>query len=199
MQDTFLTIAREGTAKFTERKSRFLSFAYHVESAEDAKLRLKELANEYHDARHVCWAYVVGPDKSEWQANDNGEPSGTAGKPILGQINSIGLTDVAVGVVRYFGGIKLGTPGLIAAYREAARLVLEDSGIKECIVMKKYSFTFPYMVINDVMKIVKTSGPEILSQKFDNSCSMTLSIRLDDAPSLAAKLESVDGLTFTPL
>ncbi len=190
------TILKEGTAKFTEKKSRFLSFAYHVESAEEAKERLKALQNEYHDARHVCWAYVIGPERSEWQANDNGEPSGTAGKPILGQINSLGLTDVAVGVVRYFGGIKLGTPGLIAAYREAASLALQESGVKECVVMRRYSFTFPYMVMNDVMKIVKSSGAEIVSQQFDNSCSMTLAIRLDDAETLYSRLGSVDGLTF---
>lgn len=196
MADTFLTIEREGTGKFTEKKSRFLSFAYHVSSAEDARTRLKALQNEYHDARHVCWAYVLGPERSEWQANDNGEPSGTAGKPILGQINSLGLTDVAVGVVRYFGGIKLGTPGLIAAYREAATLALEDSGVKECIRMHEVSFTFPYVVMNDVMKVVKSSGAQIVAQDFDNSCSMTLAVRLDDADALESRLGKIDGLTF---
>ncbi len=196
MADIFYTIEGEGTGKFTEKKSRFLSFAYHVVSAEEAKERLKALQNEYHDARHVCWAYVIGPERKEWQANDNGEPSGTAGKPILGQINSLGLTDVAVGVVRYFGGIKLGTPGLIAAYKEAAALALEDSGVKECVRQQRYSFTFPYMAMNDVMKVVKSSGAEIVTQQFDNSCSMTLSIRLDDADSLKGRLSSVSGLTF---
>lgn len=196
MADVFYTIEREGTGKFTEKKSRFLSFAFHVVSADDAKMRLKALQNEYHDARHVCWAYVIGPERMEWQANDNGEPSGTAGKPILGQINSRALTDVAVGVVRYFGGIKLGTPGLIAAYKEAALLALEDSGIKECVRQQLYSFTFPYMVMNDVMKIVKSSGAEIVKQQFDNSCSMTLSIRLDDAEVLNGRLSGVSGLTF---
>ncbi len=197
MADVYYTIEREGTGKFTEKKSRFLSFAYHVVSADDAKTKLKALQNEYHDARHVCWAYVVGPESKEWQANDNGEPSGTAGKPILGQINSLGLTDVAVGVVRYFGGIKLGTPGLIAAYREAASIALEDSGIKECIVQKKFAFTFPYIVMNDVMKVVKTTGAEVISQQFDNSCSMTLSIRKDDADNLQSRLSSISGLTFS--
>lgn len=196
MPDTYYTIEREGAAKFTEKKSRFLSFAFHVGDAAEAKEKMKALANEYHDARHVCWAYVVGPDGGEWQANDNGEPSGTAGKPILGQINSLGLTYVAVGVVRYFGGIKLGTPGLTAAYREAARLALEEGGRRECVVMKAYSFTFPYMAVNEVMKVVKSSGAEMISQQFDNSCSMTLSIRLDDADRLRARLDSIDGLTF---
>lgn len=196
MGDTYYTIAKEGTGKFTEKKSRFLSFAFHVTDVEDAKARLKALQNEYHDARHVCWAYVIGPGKEETAANDNGEPSGTAGKPILGQINSLALTDVAVGVVRYFGGIKLCTPGLIAAYREAAALALENSGRKECVQMKEYSFTFPYMAINEVMKIVKSSGADIKKQVFDNSCSMTLSIRMDDAVALYGRLNGISGLTF---
>lgn len=196
MADIYHTIEREGTGKFTEKKSRFLSFAYHVSSVDEAKARLKSLANEYHDARHVCWAYVVGPDKEDVQSNDNGEPSGTAGRPILSQINALDLTDVAVGVVRYFGGIKLGTPGLISAYREAAALALEDSGKKECVKQKRFEFTFPYMAMNDVMKVVKATGADIISQQFDNSCSMTLSIRLDDAESLFNRLSGVSGLTF---
>ncbi|MDE5840189.1 MAG: YigZ family protein [Muribaculaceae bacterium] len=196
MADIYYTIEKEGTGKFTEKKSRFLSFAYHVTSSEDARARLKALQNEYHDARHVCWAYVIGPDRSEWQANDNGEPSGTAGKPILGQINSLGLTNVAVGVVRYFGGIKLGTPGLIAAYKEAAALALDDSGKRECIKQKRFCFTFPYIAMNDVMKVVKSTGADIVSQEFDNSCSMTLSVRMDDADNLYSRLSGVSGLTF---
>lgn len=197
MADTFLTIEKEGTGKFTEQKSRFLSFAYHVASAEEAKARLKALANEYHDARHVCWAYMIGPERKEWQSNDNGEPSGTAGKPILGQINSLGLTDVAIGVVRYFGGIKLGTPGLTAAYKEAAALALEASGIKECVRERQISFTFPYLAMNDVMKVVKQSGAAIVSQQFDNSCSMTLSVRLDEASSLESRIEGLSGVSLS--
>lgn len=196
MADTFLTIEREGTGKFTEQKSRFLSFAYHVTTAEEAKAKLKALANEYHDARHVCWAYMIGPERTEWQSNDNGEPSGTAGKPILGQINSLGLTDVAIGVVRYFGGIKLGTPGLTAAYKEAAALALEASGIKECVREKEISFTFPYLAMNDVMKVVKSSGATIVSQQFDNSCSMTLSIRLDEAEALEHRIDGISGVSL---
>lgn len=197
MSDIYYTIEKEGSGKFTEKKSRFLSFAFHVRSGEEAKARLKALANEYHDARHVCWAYVVGPDRKEWQSNDNGEPSGTAGKPILGQINSLELTDVAVGVVRYFGGIKLGTPGLTAAYKEAAAIALEASGIKECIQEKTFDFTFPYMAMNDVMKVVKGSNAEIRSQQFDNSCAMSVAIRLDEADALEGRLSAVSGLTFT--
>ncbi len=194
MSDVYYTIDKEGTGKFSEKKSRFLSFAFHVENVEDAKSRIKILQNEYHDARHVCWAYMLGPDRKEWQANDNGEPSGTAGKPIIGQINTLGLTDVLVVVVRYFGGIKLGTPGLIAAYRAAAALALEDSGIKECVKQRKFTFTFPYLVMNDVMKAVKSTGALIESQQFDNSCLMTLLIRFDDADNLESRLSDIPGL-----
>lgn len=196
MSDVYFTINKEGTGKFTEKKSRFLSFAFHVESADDAKIKIKSLQNEYHDARHVCWAYMVGPERLEWMANDNGEPSGTAGKPILGQINALGLTDVLVVVVRYFGGIKLGTPGLIAAYREAAALALDDSGVKECVQQSRFVFSFPYLVMNDVMKVVKSTGAVIENQQFDNSCVMTLSIRLDDADGLASRLSDISGLSM---
>lgn len=196
MSDVYFTIDKEGIGKFTEKKSRFLSFAFHVESADDAKIKIKSLQNEYHDARHVCWAYIVGPERQEWMANDNGEPSGTAGKPILGQINALGLTDVLVVVVRYFGGIKLGTPGLIAAYREAAALALDDSGVKECVQQSRFVFSFPYLVMNDVMKVVKSTGAVIENQQFDNSCVMTLSIRLDDADGLASRLSDISGLSM---
>lgn len=195
MSDIFYTIEKEGTGKFTEKKSRFLSFAFHVTTSDEAKGRMKALQNEYHDARHVCWAYVVGPERNEQMGNDNGEPSGTAGKPILGQINSLGLTDVVVGVVRYFGGIKLGTPGLIAAYREAASLALDASGVKECVRERAFTFTFPYLAMNEVMKVVKSSGATVVDQQFDNSCSMTLSVRLDEADALWGRLSGISGLT----
>lgn len=196
MSDIFFTIEREGKGLFKEKMSKFLSFALHVETVEEAKNAVKRFQNEYHDSRHVCWAYMLGPERKEWQLNDNGEPSGTAGKPILGQINSAGITDVAVIVVRYFGGIKLGTPGLIAAYREAARLAIEDAGRKEMHVMKRFSFTFPYISMNSVMKLMKTYSPEIKKQIFDNSCEMTISIRENMAEALGRELGDIDGLTF---
>ena len=128
MGSRFVTIAHEGKSIVREKMSRFLAFALPASSAEEAKSIIADFTNRYHDARHVCWAYMTGADRAEYQSSDNGEPSGTAGKPILGQINSLGLTNVVVIVVRYFGGIKLGTSGLIAAYRQAAREALEDSG-----------------------------------------------------------------------
>lgn len=196
MADSYKTIAKEGTGVFKEKMSKFLSFAIPVDSAEDAKALVKLYQNEYHDARHVCWAYMIGPDRTEWQLNDNGEPSGTAGKPILGQINSLELTDVIVIVVRYFGGIKLGTPGLIAAYREAARLALEDAGVIERHKMTTVKISFPYVSSNDVMKIVKSEELEVMEREFDNVCSMTLTFREDFAPRIQSRLQNISGLSF---
>lgn len=176
--------------------SKFLSFALFANSAEEAKEIIKRYQNEYHDARHVCWAYMIGPLRQEWLLNDNGEPSGTAGKPILGQINSFGLTNVVVVVVRYFGGIKLGTPGLIAAYREAARLALEDAGKKEVFQMETVKISFPYISSNDVMKVVKSEELEVIEKKFDMACEMTLAFRLDFADRIKQQLEKIPGLSF---
>ena len=153
--------------------------------------------NKYHDARHVCWAYMIGPQRLEFQLNDNGEPSGTAGKPILGQINSFNLTDIVIIVVRYFGGIKLGTSGLIVAYREAAKMAIEDANIIECHDMANIDFTFPYMSMNDVMKIVKSNDVKILNQQFDNSCSMNIEMRKDILEFVKNKLLGIDGVTLS--
>lgn len=196
MSDSFYTIAKEGRGIFKEKMSKFLSFALEVENADEARMIIKKIQNDYHDARHVCWAYMIGPDRKEWQINDNGEPSGTAGKPILGQINSLGLTNVVVAVVRYFGGIKLGTSGLIAAYREAAKLALEDAGLKEQHVTHTLRISFPYVSSNDIMKIIKTEEIEVLHRNFDNSCEMTISFREDHADRIKGKLQKISGLSF---
>ena len=139
---------------------------------------------------------MVGAARTDFLSSDNGEPSGTAGKPILGQINSFGLTDVVIVVVRYFGGIKLGTSGLIAAYREAARMALEEAEIEERHVMAQIEFVFPYLAMNDVMKLTKTPGIRIIDQQFDNTCRMTVAIRLDDAEMLKKKLSDIDGVSL---
>lgn len=196
MSDLYYAIEREGEAQFREKMSRFISFARKVTDADEARAIVKEYQNEYHDSRHVCWAYMIGPERKEWQLNDNGEPSGTAGKPILGQINSKELTNVLVVVVRYFGGIKLGTPGLIAAYREAARLALEEAGRKEMHQMETITVTFPYMAADGVMRIVKGNEIEVINRTFDNTCSMTLQFRNDHAEEIKGRLLSVDGVTF---
>ncbi len=190
----YFTLQHDGEGKYTEKMSRFLSFAIKVDDAETAREYIKEYQNEYHDARHVCWAYMIGPERKEWQLNDNGEPSGTAGKPILGQINSLGLTDVVVIVVRYFGGIKLGTPGLIAAYREAARLALEDGGRKEMHEMAETVVVFPYVAADGVMKIVKSGDVEVVDRTFDNTCILRLRFRKDMAEEITGRLSSLDGV-----
>lgn len=193
----YYTLQQDGEGKFTEKMSRFLSFAIRVEDAATAKEYVKEYQNEYHDARHVCWAYMIGPERKEWQLNDNGEPSGTAGKPILGQINSFGVTDVIVIVVRYFGGIKLGTPGLIAAYREAARLALEDGGLKEMHEMTTVRVVFPYVAADGVMKLVKGGDIEVMEREFDNTCTLLLRFRKDHETEIMGKLGSLEGVGVT--
>lgn len=196
MADTYLTLARPSEAIFREKMSKFLAFAHPASTVEEAKAVIAQYQKKYFDARHVCWAYMLGFERTDFQSNDNGEPSGTAGKPILGQINSFGLTDTVIVVVRYFGGIKLGTSGLIAAYREAARLSLEEAEIVERKVMKHISFTFPYLSMNDVMRLVKQSNLEILSQEFDNACAMTLAVRADDYDTLTSRLRDIDGVSL---
>lgn len=190
----YQTVGGNGKGIYKEKMSKFISFAFPVSSADEAKAAIKSLQNEYHDARHVCWAYMLGADRARWQLNDNGEPSGTAGKPILGQINSLELTDVMVAVVRYFGGIKLGTSGLITAYRQAAREVLETVDIIERHEMRTISFTYPYMVMNDVMKLAHGDGCETIGSTFDNVCAMTIRVEADRESTLLSRLTDIDGV-----
>ena len=178
-----------------EKISKFIAIAQPAQSADEAKALIKQIANKYHDARHCCWAYMIGTQRNEYLSSDNGEPSGTAGKPILGQINSFGLTNVVIAVVRYFGGIKLGTSGLIVAYREAARAAIEAGEILECHEQATLSFTFPYLAMNDVMKLVKAGELKVLSQQFDNVCSMTIETDADKLPPLRDRIEAIDGVT----
>ncbi len=191
--DIYYTIKGAGESQYREKMSRFLSFALPVCSADEVRQLIKDFQNRYHDARHVCWAYMLGPERAEWQVNDNGEPSGTAGRPILGQINSRGLTDVLVVVVRYFGGIKLGTSGLIAAYREAASLALDEAGIKEMRRKRRIRVTFGYETADRVMRVVKSPDVDVISKRFDNLCSVEIEFPLDAAPEIEGKLSSVEG------
>lgn len=176
--------------------SKFLAFAVPVNTVAEAKEVIVSYQKKYYDARHVCWAYMVGPSRTEFQSNDNGEPSGTAGKPILGQINSFNLTNVVIIVVRYFGGIKLGTSGLIVAYREAARDAIIAGEIIECHDMRTIEFLFPYMSINDVMRTVKDSDAKVIEQEFDNSCRMVITIRADHADAFSARIADIDGTSI---
>lgn len=196
MADTFYTLEKPSEAVVREKMSRFLAFAHPVETVEQAKEIIARYQKEYYDARHVCWAYMIGPDRREFQSNDNGEPSGTAGKPILGQINSFNLTNIVICVVRYFGGIKLGISGLIVAYRTAAREAIQAGAIIECHDMASLTFTFSYMAMNDIMKVVKQQGVSILQQKFDNLCSMTISFRADLTEELRGRIAAIPTVSF---
>lgn len=184
----YQTIPGPGEAKFTEKMSRFLGFAYPAESIEEAKARMAELQRRFCDARHVCWAWSVGVDDPQTYSTDNGEPSGTAGRPILGQINSRGLRNVVVGVVRYFGGIKLGTPGLIAAYKQAAAEALDDAGIITRTELGTLTVAFAYPDLNRAMQVAKLPGVEILEREFDNTCRLTLRAPLTQLPELRGRL-----------
>ena len=195
--DEYRTIAAPAEAVYTEKRSKFIAIALPVRTVEEVKTRLEEYQKKYYDARHVCYAYMLGHARTEFRANDNGEPSGTAGKPILGQINSRELTDVLVIVVRYFGGIKLGTSGLIVAYRTAAAEALDASAFVEKTVDDEVEVTFEYPFMNDVMRVVKEEGPTIVSQSYDTDCVMKLRIRRLSMPRLRTRLEKVDTLRFT--
>lgn len=194
MSDTYKTIEKLAEGTYSEKRSKFLAFAIPVHSLDEVKEHLKYYEKKYFDARHVCYAYMLGADRTKFRANDNGEPSGTAGRPILGQINSFGLTDILLLVVRYFGGIKLGTSGLIVAYKAAAQEALNAAVIIEKTVDAEVTFIFEYSFMNDVMRIVKEESPEIISQDFDNNCRMTLRIRKSQFDRLKERLQKVETL-----
>ncbi|MCI7786966.1 MAG: YigZ family protein [Prevotellaceae bacterium] len=190
--DVYNTIASQTAEGFySEKRSKFYAFAFHVESEEEVKTIVQAYGKRFYDARHVCWAYVLGADGSVSRANDDGEPSSTAGKPILGQIVKNGLTDILVIVVRYFGGVKLGTSGLIVAYRTAAADAIEHATVETRYVEETVVFDFSYVMMNDVMRVVKEMKPRIVSQDFDNSCRITLSIRRSEAEVLRTRLEKL--------
>ncbi len=182
METRYTTIARPAEGLYKEKGSKFLAFAEPVRNIEEVKERLEYYRKEYHDARHVCYAYMLGTDRLDFRTNDDGEPSGTAGRPILGQINSLGLTNILVVVVRYFGGILLGTGGLIVAYKEATRNALTQAEIVEKDVMEQRKITFPYEKMNEIMRNLKACEATILNQGYeDNQCVIEYEIKLEHA------------------
>ena len=191
MTDEYRTIKGEGKGYYTEKRSKFLAFAHHVETVDEIKDLIAGYRKKYYDARHVCYAYMLGPERLEFRANDDGEPSSTAGKPILGQINSNELTNILIVVVRYYGGVNLGTSGLIVAYREAASDAIAHSTIETRQVEEVITYSFAYPQMNDVMRIVKGMNPRILSQTYDNTCEIKLSIRKSEADTLRNKLSKL--------
>lgn len=192
-EDRYLTVAREAEAASRERSSKFIAYIYPVKSEEEIRERLDALRKRYYDATHHCYAWRLGPRGEQFRSNDDGEPSGTAGKPILGQLLSASLTDSLVVVVRYFGGTKLGVPGLIAAYREATAEAIAAAEVVERTVDRTLKVEFPYMAMNDIMRAVKEMQPRIEEQLFDNLCSMRLSIRASLAERLAERLRKAGG------
>ena len=191
--DKYKTITEKaiGEGFYSESRSKFLAFAHHVDSVEQALEIVKEYRKKYYNARHCCYAYRIGFMGEEFRMNDDGEPSSTAGKPILGQIDSNGLTNALIIVVRYFGGVKLGTSGLIVAYREASSDAIAHCDIEERFIEEQIKFTFSYPMMNAVMKIVKDMNPRIINQVFDNTCELTLSIRKSYADELQTRLNKL--------
>lgn len=193
--DSYKTIDETiiGEGYYTEKRSKFLAYAHHVETVDQAKSIIAGYRKKYYDARHCCFAYVLGPNGEEFRANDDGEPSSTAGKPIMGQITSHELTNILICVIRYYGGVNLGTGGLIVAYRTAASDAIDHSKIVTRLVEEQVVFRFTYPMMNGVMGIVKYMQPKIISQTFDNDCEIVLSIRKSQAEELRNRL---NGLTF---
>lgn len=192
--DSYKTISQGGEGYYTDKRSKFLAFSHHVEDEQQIKDILAEYRKKYYDARHVCYAYILGVegvgDGVRFRMNDDGEPSSTAGKPIHGQMVKAELTNTLIVVVRYYGGINLGTSGLIVAYRTAAADCIQNSTVEERIVEEFYTYTFDYLRMNTVMKVIKDIQPRIVSQNFDNTCSITLAIRQSEMPRLRQALEN---------
>lgn len=192
MIDEYKTITNKiGEGTYSEKRSKFLAFCHHVDSLDEVKDIVAAYRKKYYDARHVCYAYMLGPERTDFRANDDGEPSSTVGKPILGQINSHELTNILIIVVRYYGGVNLGTGGLIVAYKTAAAAAIDDCQIVTRQVEELVTYDFPYVMMNDVMRVVKEMQPRIVKQDYDNTCSITLSIRKSEAEALRGRLKKL--------
>ncbi|HOL00871.1 MAG TPA: YigZ family protein [Paludibacteraceae bacterium] len=197
MLSTYKTIANKSEGIYKDKGSKFFSFAVPTQSVDGVKELVKNFKEEFHDARHICYAYVIGIEHKEWRANDDGEPAGTAGRPILGQINSRGLTNILVVVVRYFGGILLGTSGLATAYREAAADALNHAEIVEKTIDNFFTIRFNYSKINEVIRLLKEFNGEIFNKNYDkNEYIIEFSIPKKDAALLISKLKNITGLTI---
>ena len=197
--DTYHAVCRRAGATLRDRGSRFLGLVWPVESEDEVRGILDGLRKEYYDATHRCYAWRLGPEGIPFRSSDDGEPSGTAGRPILGQLLSRGLSDTLAVVVRWFGGTKLGVPGLINAYRGAAEAALDEAGVCERIVRRRVEVRFPYESMNGVMRLVKELEPCIVSQAFDNICRMELAIRKSRLETLISGLAGLEGVAADPV
>lgn len=194
--DEYRTIKSLSEGQYSEKRSKFLAFALPVENVDEVRELVAQYQKKYYDARHACYAYMIGADRQTFRANDNGEPSGTAGKPILGQINSNELTNILIIVVRYFGGIKLGTSGLIQAYKAAAAEAISNAEIVTKTVDENLSVIYEFPMMNSVMKVIKDLNPKIISQGYETDYTMTLQIRKGMIPELKSRLSKIDTLRF---
>lgn len=194
-QDTFYTIESATEGVYSQMRSKFISFVVPIESEEEALGVVTNIRTKYYDARHICWAYRIGYHGERYRINDDGEPSGTAGKPIHGQLVSANLTNIIALVVRYFGGVKLGTSGLIEAYREATIAALEGAIRKTCVIERSIRITFTYELMGEVMRAIKDHEAKILSQDFQEQCLVQVSLRANEAPNLWSKLNSLYGVS----
>ena len=189
--ETYITIPKQGEGLYKEKGSKFIAYAIPVQTVEEVKNIIKEYQKQYHDARHVCYAYMLGADREEYRANDDGEPSGTAGRPILGQINSRNLTNILVIVIRYFGGILLGTGGLIVAYKQAASEALDNAGQIEKIVEITHNVFFNYQQMNDIMRIIKEEEATIINNQFHQTCQTTFTVPKAREPRLIQRMKDL--------
>lgn len=195
MKDTYLTISKPSEGVYKEKGSKFLAYAYPVSSEDDIRGRIEELKKQYHDARHHCFAFILGFDGSQYRANDDGEPNHSAGDPILGQIRSRELTNTLVVVVRYFGGTKLGVSGLINAYKTAAAEALENNEITEKQITKRLHIRYGYEETNAVMKLISDFDLEIAEQKFEADCEMKFDVRLSLFEEVCEKIKLLPGVS----
>ncbi len=194
MKDEYLTVAKEARSVYRDRGSRFIGIVFPVESETDIKEMLNTLRKEFHDARHHCYAYRLDPEGSVWRVNDDGEPAGSAGKPMLGQLQSSGVSDVLAVVIRYFGGTKLGVPGLIKAYKTSIKDALSEAGTVSKIVLKPLVIDYGFEHMNQVMKVIKEMNPQVISAHYDAMCRMEIRIRKSEAERLRSKLEPIKGV-----
>ncbi len=195
--DTYLTISDDSEGLYKERGSKFMSFAFPVSNEDEVKEKLEFLRKKFYDARHHCYAYVLGKDKVIFRANDDGEPNHSAGDPILGQIRSNQLTNVLIVVVRYFGGVKLGVGGLISAYRSAAAEAISNNVIVEAIVKERIKLQFDYLSMNNVMKTIKDYDLEIINQQFGNDCKVAILVREGLIQEVISKFENLESVEFS--
>jgi uncharacterized YigZ family protein len=195
--DVYYSIKAPSQGLYKEKGSRFIAFAHPVSDQEDIRIILESIRKEHHEARHHCFAWMTGHDRLTWRISDDGEPSGTGGRPIMGQINSFGLTNILIVVTRYFGGTLLGVSGLINAYRTAAADAIKNAEIKECLLRHYYEITYPYDAMNQVMKILKEENIIQSEHSFEIICSIRLNFRTSSLEKIMTRLSRIEGLNST--